>query len=156
MSRKINRKNRGTLKNKQILPAIALVMFVLGVISYSYFFTSSSNGNLEASPLAAALGERLYNTNCSVCHGIKGRGVIDDKSRTFLAPPLDESAHAWHHTDDVLVDIILNGSPRNPKMIAWKSKLSEDDAHAIVAYIKSLWSPRIKDCQGPRHMMCMR
>lgn len=155
MGRKINQKKRGTLKNKQILPAIALVMFVVGVISYSYFSTSSSNGNLEASPLAAALGETLYDTNCSACHGIKGSGVIDDQSRTFLAPPLDESAHAWHHTDDVLADIILNGSPNDPRMIAWKSKLSEDDAYAIVTYIKSLWSPRIKACQGPKHMMCM-
>ncbi len=155
MGRKINQKNRGTFKNKHILVVTAIVMFVLGVISYNYFFSSSSDGNLEASPLAAALGETLYNTHCSVCHGIKGSGVIDDKSRTFLAPPLDERAHAWHHTDDVLVDIILNGSPSNPRMIAWKSKLSEDDAYTIVTYIKSLWSPRIWDCQGPKHMMCM-
>ena len=155
MGRKLNQKNRGTLKNKLILPAIALVMFVLGVISNKYFFTSSSNGSLEASTTTVAKGETLYNTNCSICHGIKGSGVIDDKSRTFLAPPLDESAHAWHHTDGDLIDIILNGSPRNPKMIAWKSILSEDDASSIVEYIKSLWSPRARACQGPKHMMCM-
>ena len=155
MGRKINQKNRGTLKNKQILPAIALVMFVLGVISYTHFSSSSSNGGLEASTTTVAKGETLYNTNCSICHGIKGSGVIDEKSRTFLAPPLDDSAHAWHHTDDNLVDVILNGSPRNPGMIAWKSILSEDDARAIVAYIKSIWSQKARDCQGPKHMMCM-
>lgn len=155
MGTESNQKDRLTLKSKQIVPAIALVMFVLGVISYNYFSSSSSNGNLEASTLAVAKGKTLYNANCSACHGIKGSGVIDDKSETFLAPPLDESSHAWHHTDDDLVDVILNGSPRNPVMIAWKSILSEDDARAIVAYIKSLWSQKIRDCQGPKHMMCM-
>lgn len=30
------------------------------------------------------------------------------------------------------------------------------DARDLVAYIKSLWTPRELDCQGPKHMECMQ
>ena len=52
--------------------------------------------------------------------------------------------------------MILNGSSRNERMIAWKETLSRDDAEYLVAYIKSLWSFRSLACQGGRHMACMR
>jgi mono/diheme cytochrome c family protein len=73
----------------------------------------------------------------------------------FAAPALDDSAHGWHHSDDGLVGTILNGSPRNPRMMPFKELVSEDDARNLVAYIKSLWSFRSLACQGSRHMGCM-
>ncbi len=69
--------------------------------------------------------------------------------------PLDGSAHAWHHPDSQLTDLILNGSPRNPRMIPWKEHISHRDADNIVAYLKSLWNFRNLACQGARHMRCM-
>jgi len=73
-----------------------------------------------------------------------------------MAPALDASAHAWHHTDEALVRTILDGSPRTQRMIAWKNKdLTEQNAQDLVAYITSLWTQRELDCQGPKHMQCM-
>jgi hypothetical protein len=41
-------------------------------------------------------------------------------------------------------------------MAAWKNNgLSEQNAQDLVAYIKSLWTQRELDCQGPKHMQCM-
>ena len=103
---------------------------------------------------------RLYTGKCQSCHGIDGVGetytLESLQTENYLtAIPLDESSHAWHHTDDALVKIILEGSPRG-RMQAWKKQgLNESDARDLVAYIKSLWGKRILDCQGPKHMQCM-
>jgi len=110
---------------------------------------------------AAARGAKLYKQYCESCHREAGIGEPIypwhvGKPDYFPAPALDDSQHAWHHTDDDLVKTILTGSPRTSRMAAWKSVLSEQNARDLVAYIKSLWSPRALDCQGPRHMSCGR
>ncbi len=103
---------------------------------------------------------RLYGRLCQSCHGAKGVGERpeDPNARDeygFVAPALDDSSHGWHHGDDNLMRTILNGSPRNPRMMPFKDLITEDDARDLVAYIKSLWSFRSLACQGARHMRCM-
>lgn len=105
-------------------------------------------------------GQQLYTTHCQSCHGVMGVGetftpqALTDKNY-IMAPALDDSLHAWHHTDDALVETILNGSPRKSRMVGWKNVLSEADARDIVSYLKSLWGSRALKCQGPKHMQCM-
>jgi hypothetical protein len=95
---------------------------------------------------------------CVACLGIKGVGENpEDKYAQdeygYIAPPMDDTGHAWHHTDEQLIGMILEGSPRNPRMAAFKHVLSEVDAKDLVDYIKSLWSPHIREnCQGTKHM----
>jgi mono/diheme cytochrome c family protein len=72
--------------------------------------------------------------------------------RYIRAPALDDSTHAWHHTDDDLVKTILEGSSREPRMQAFKGVLGESDARDIVTYMKGLWGRRALACQGPKHM----
>lgn len=110
---------------------------------------------------AAARGKQLFAEHCQSCHGLEGVGetytleALTDK-QYIMAPALNGSAHAWHHTDDALVGMILDGSQRTPRMKAWKQEgLTEGDARDLVSYIKSLWSDRLLACQGPRHMQCM-
>ena len=83
----------------------------------------------DLSPSLVAKGEGFYKKNCIACHGEKGAGenpadiyAIDEKGN-YIAPPLNESAHARHHTDEQLMEMILEGSSRNPRMIAWKKKV---------------------------------
>lgn len=106
-------------------------------------------------------GEKLYVENCQVCHGIKGIGERPNEPNAkddfgFVAPALNDDAHGWHHSDKQLVETILNGSPRNERMIAWKGSLTREDAKRLVTYIKSLWSFRSLACQGTKHMACMK
>ncbi len=113
----------------------------------------------ESRELVSAAG-RLYGTLCEACHGAKGVGERPENLRAtdeygFVAPPLDDSAHGWHHSDRDLAQTILNGSPRNPRMLPFKELVSESEADNLVAYIKSLWSFRSLACQGARHMRCM-
>lgn len=122
----------------------------------------SFEGSHNVTKKIIAKGRNFYDKLCMGCHGKKGRGqdpktVGKTPPNNIAAPPLNDTAHAWHHTDKNLVNVILNGSSREGSpMIAWKSQLSREDAESIVAYIKSLWRFRSLSCQGARHMSCMR
>ena len=122
---------------------------------------TSFEGNSKKNPRAIARGKVLYEENCQVCHGVGGIGE-NPKNRDakdefgFKAPALNDDAHAWHHSDGDLSKTILNGSPRNQRMIPWKGQSSAKDVEDIVVYMKSLWSFRSLACQGGRHMKCMR
>ena len=110
---------------------------------------------------AVAEGKKLYETNCQECHGVRAVGERPDDMYAkdefgYVAPPLDDSAHGWHHTDRDLVERIMTGSPRNERMVAFKETLTREQAAKIVAYIKSLWNFRSLACQGPQHMKCMK
>lgn len=105
-------------------------------------------------------GRAIYEDNCAACHGDKGVGERPDDPGAqdefgFVAPAMDDSAHAWHHPDAQLLETIRDGSPRNERMQAWKDELSDTDINNVIAYIKSLWSFRSLACQGTRHMACM-
>lgn len=91
-------------------------------------------------------GRIVYEKNCQVCHGHQGKGLpgdwrVRDADGFYPPPPLDDSAHAWHHPTAVLLEVIRDGSPAGEgKMPAWQGTLTEQDMQDVVVYIKSLWS----------------
>jgi mono/diheme cytochrome c family protein len=93
-----------------------------------------------------AHGHTVFEQHCAECHGPAGKGPagdwrIRDANGMFPPPPLDDSAHAWHHPTTVLLEVIREGSPQGQRnMPGWKNKLSEQDMQDVVVYIKSLWS----------------
>ncbi|MFP5382093.1 MAG: c-type cytochrome [Gammaproteobacteria bacterium] len=93
-----------------------------------------------------ARGLAVYTRHCLECHGERGVGPagdwrVRDADGHYPPPPLDDSAHAWHHPTAVLLEMIRDGSPGGEgKMPAWRHKLSEPEMQDVVAYIKSLWS----------------
>ncbi|MCB1860378.1 MAG: cytochrome c [Gammaproteobacteria bacterium] len=109
---------------------------------------------------SVAAGKVLYEQYCQSCHKEKGIGEKPIppliKAPGYLtAMPLNETSHAWHHSDEQLVGTILNGLQRTQRMPAFQGTVTEQQAREIVAYVKSLWSDRILGCQGPKHMSCM-
>lgn len=106
-------------------------------------------------PERVARGRAIFEANCAACHGANGVGEDPanlEAAGGYPAPPLDASGHAWHHTDRDLAAFISNGSPNTPRMRAWKTTLTQQQIGDVVQYIKSLWGPRERSCQGPRHM----
>lgn len=114
----------------------------------------------QPAPDQVVAGKALYEQYCLACHGENGVGEPPIPA-TIRAPgyltamPLNERSHAWHHSDEQLVETILEGLQRTGRMPARKGVVTPDQAIQLVAYIKSFWSPRIVACQGPRHVSCM-
>lgn len=100
-------------------------------------------------PAQVARGKAIYERHCLECHGADGRGQpgdwrVRDAEGHYPPPPLDDSAHAWHHPTAVLLNVIRDGSPPGEgKMPAWQGRLSEAEMQDVVAYIKSLWSDEV-------------
>jgi len=100
------------------------------------------------SPSQALLerGGRLYQANCQSCHGGATGGSLRD-----IPPPHNANGHTWHHADQQIVDIILNGfafSIEGPQMPAFKDKLTEEDARAVLAYVKTWWTKEQREWQA--------
>ncbi|UJP04670.1 MAG: cytochrome c [Nitrosomonas sp.] len=95
-------------------------------------------------------GFTVYQANCTGCHGLNGEATPDwrkpNPDGKYPPPPLDSSAHAWHHSTEVLKKTILKGTPPEiGSMPAWEGKLTEQEVDDVVVWIKSLWSDEIYD-----------
>lgn len=91
-------------------------------------------------------GAALFEKNCVSCHGEKGVGKVlpwnvRQADGQYPPPPLDDSAHAWHHPTHLLARVVRDGSlPGQGNMPGWRGKLSEQDITDVVVYVTSLWS----------------
>ena len=93
---------------------------------------------LSSSPEVLKKGESLYKSNCVGCHGPKGLGdgtEVDKKDRAHKPANLVMS----RNPEGVVFYKIWNGRS-DPKMPAFKSRMTKDDAWAVVAFVQSLRS----------------
>lgn len=95
--------------------------------------------------LQLTTGQNIFEKNCQVCHGVKARGLVKDWQQAdangkYPAPPLDGSAHAWHHDFKTLLRTVNRGGiPLGGTMPSFKTVLSDDEKSAVLGYIISLW-----------------
>ena len=105
-----------------------------------------------------ALGQSLYAEHCAACHGAQLEGApnwqIRDADGLLPAPPHDATGHTWHHTDDVLFNLTkfglanyLNQSDYKSNMPAYNGVLTDHEIKAILSFIKSSWSPKMREHQ---------
>ena len=91
------------------------------------------------------LGKVVYAENCARCHGQYGQSIVDNWKRpnpdgTFPPPPLNGTAHTWHHPFEVLMQTINEGgAPVGGTMPAFGDSLSNEEKIAVIAYFQSLW-----------------
>lgn len=96
-------------------------------------------------------GKQLFTTYCASCHGMRARGIVEDWKQqnpdgSFPPPPLDGSAHAWHHPMSVLVRQINEGGLKlGGTMPAFGDTLSEEEIIATIAYFQSFWDKKTYD-----------
>ena len=101
------------------------------------------------------LGKLLFDKNCAVCHGVNAAGKVADW-RTKMSngklppPPLNGTAHTWHHKPSLLDKIIQEGgesydSSYKGWMPAFKDKLDAKERLAVLKYIHSLWPKKIQE-----------
>jgi mono/diheme cytochrome c family protein len=137
-----------TYARARVATLIALgFSLLLGVaISAQYAgWTIPEGGKDEKSPLKASpdlvkKGKALFSTNCQKCHGPLGKGDGPDSDKNEPAADLTDEFRYDLNPEGVLYYKIMNGHP--PQMPAFKSKLTKDDAWAVVEYVKSLRKPQ--------------
>lgn len=89
-------------------------------------------------------GRTLFENHCAVCHGPRGRG--DGPGAHVVRQPMRDftNADAMREVSDrFLFEIIKKGSSqfgRSNAMPSWGMQLSDEEIHAVVAYIRSLAS----------------
>jgi cytochrome c oxidase subunit 2 len=84
------------------------------------------------------MGEEVYLTSCAACHQPSGKGLPP------AFPGLDGSAIA---TGDVAahLDIVINGSKKNPAMAAYSPQLTHTQIAAVVTYERNAWTNKTGD-----------
>jgi len=119
----------------------SVFVFAALLCAQSNGWTIPPNAANEANPLSSSpellkKGESLYKSNCVGCHGPKGMGdgtEIDKKDRAHRPANLVMS----RNPEGVVFYKIWNGRS-DPKMPAFKSRMTKDEAWAVVAFVKSL------------------
>ena len=90
-------------------------------------------------------GSTIFEENCSDCHGAQAGGKVANwkqklQDGSFPPPPLDGSAHAWHHSRSVLLGVINDGGLEyGGKMPAFKDVLEKEEKLAAIAYFQDFW-----------------
>ena len=123
---------------------------------YFLLLVCASSGAQESEPTPrwysaslAKSGERVFKDNCASCHGDKAQGIYSDWQETlpdgnYPPPPLNGTAHAWHHSISVLAQYIYNGGEKyKGVMPGFKGKLSHQEAASCIAYFQSFWSDNL-------------
>jgi mono/diheme cytochrome c family protein len=98
------------------------------------------------------LGARIYAESCASCHGPDLEGQPDWQRRLpsgrIPAPPHDASGHTWHHGDAILFRLVKEGVAAvvgggyESDMPGFAGTLSDEEIHAVLAFIKSTWPER--------------
>ena len=94
-------------------------------------------------------GADLFKTHCASCHGEEAQGLIKewmrrDEAGNYPAPPLNGTAHAWHHPLAVLDRVITDGGlPLGGTMPGFSSHLSAKERAQVIAYFQSFWDEDI-------------
>lgn len=112
---------------------------------------TSSDAAVERWYTAAqvASGANMFQQHCAVCHGDQAQGLVSDwRSKqadgSFPPPPLNGTAHAWHHPLSVLLQVINQGGAEfGGKMPAFANTLDEEQKLAAIAFFQSYWTDEI-------------
>lgn len=96
-------------------------------------------------PKVLAEGQAVYQQHCAACHGSEGQGLVGDWKKPgadgkYPPPPLNGTAHTWHHPLSQLKRVVRDGTARlGGNMPAWGATLSEEQIESTLHYVISLW-----------------
>lgn len=103
------------------------------------------------------LGQQVYRQSCASCHGENAEGAAGwqqaDRNGELPAPPHNRDGHTWRHADGDLYEMIAKGwrDPFNTTnrltMPAFEQTLPPEAIDAVIAYLKTLWTPEQRQFQ---------
>jgi mono/diheme cytochrome c family protein len=136
----------------------ALLMLLIGGVAWWSLGSARLLGHGPPPELTATerRGETIYITSCASCHGGRDGGTMMD-----YPPRHNANGHTWHHPDCELTEIVREGGdpmteamremmapPDAPRMQAFKDRLPPEEIAAVLAYIKTMWTPDERAAQA--------
>jgi thiol:disulfide interchange protein DsbC len=93
-------------------------------------------------------GEKLFRQNCAACHGQNAESTPNwkqtDANGNYPPPPLNGTAHAWHHDLDLLRRTVREGGAKlGGQMPGFENRLNPAEIDSIIAFFQSKWSDDI-------------
>ncbi len=94
-------------------------------------------------------GANLFKKHCAICHGDSAQGTAPNWRQaladgSYPPPPLNGSAHAWHHPIKVLKRTIRRGGiPVGGKMPPFEGRLSNAEIESVIAFFQNMWGDEI-------------
>jgi mono/diheme cytochrome c family protein len=77
-------------------------------------------------------GKRIYNTHCSICHGVDGRGNTAS-GKKYKAKDL-RSEQVQSQSDAALTETVMEGMGQN--MPGFSKKLDQEKIQQVLSYIR--------------------
>ena len=96
-----------------------------------------------------AEGEKVYGKTCVACHMPNGQGM----------PPTFPSLSGGKIATGPIaghIDIVVNGSKKNPAMVAWKNQLSDLELAAVISYERNSFGNKAGDMVQPKQIAAAR
>src|SRR5215470_9277163 len=87
-------------------------------------------------------GEKVYGRSCAACHQANGQGV-PGAFPALARGAITIGPIAGH------IDIVLNGSKKNPAMAAWKGQLSDLEIAAVITFERNAFGNALGDVVQP-------
>ena len=88
------------------------------------------------------MGETVYTSTCSACHQATGAGS-PPMFPALVNSPIIKGDVAGH------IDIVVNGSSKNPMMAAFKGTLTKTQLAAVITYERNAWGNDTGDLVQP-------
>ena len=123
-------------------------MRILGAVLLVLALSACSSSESETGDIA--MGRAVFEGNCMACHGEEARGLVENWKEKgadgkYPAPPLNGSAHAWHHSPEQLLRTINEGGIKmGGQMPAFSKVFTSKEKQAVLDYFFSLWPVELK------------
>ena len=93
-------------------------------------------------------GKAVFDAYCASCHGAGAAATSEWRKPMadgrYPPPPLNGTAHAWHHPRDAMrLQINQGGAKLGGWMPPMGGVLSDEQVDGAIAYIQSLWTDKI-------------
>lgn len=105
-----------------------IILLIIIVFSITYRTAYSQD---------ATMGRTAYETHCSMCHGIDGKGGSSNfPVHSLNLPDFSNPEYKTFFVDERAKEVIMNGKP-GTDMRGWKEVLSPEEINGIIEYIKA-------------------
>ncbi|MCV2866560.1 c-type cytochrome [Albidovulum sediminicola] len=136
---------------------VTTVLAAAAVLAAAGFAWRANEKSSAATSAQLARGAAVYAAACASCHGTNLEGQPHWRSPgpdgRLPAPPHDETGHTWHHSDQLLLDIMTRGTAAviggsyASNMPGFGDPYSEADLRAVLEWLKSRWPERERSYQ---------